>query len=114
RSACMRAHTGMLAKTLPTALVSFALLVCGACSSTLSPYARATAGRIGCPASRIEIEELARGERGPESWVAFCGSSHYVCSSNRAIANPDARIICSEPGRPPYSAYGRGRGAHAR
>src|SRR5262245_52916214 len=80
--------------------VGFGLLLAGACSGTVSPYARATAGRIGCPASKIELDQLEQGERGPDSWLAFCGGTGYACSSQGDIQNPQARIVCSELGRP--------------
>ena len=80
-----------------------ALLCCvGGCGAS-SSYARVTAGRIGCPASEIELDEIEQSERGPESWVASCGRSSYVCSSNVTPDNPRARITCSELGKPAHS-----------
>ena len=78
------------------------LLSAGACGAAVSPYARATAGRIGCPASQIELAEVERGRSGPESWVAYCGRVGYACSSSRALEHPNARIVCSELGRPAH------------
>lgn len=86
--------------SLRTLGFGFLFLSAGACSGSVSPYARATAGRIGCPASKIELEQLEHGDRGPDSWVAFCGGTGYACSSHGEIQNPQARIVCSELGRP--------------
>ena len=93
-------------------LLLFATGACGA--ATVSPYARATAGRIGCPASRIELDEVERGSTGPESWVAFCGHTRYACSSNRPLRDPQARIICSELGRPRHADHWHARSSGRR
>ena len=83
---------------IPT--LSFLLLLTSACAGTISPYARATAGRIGCPAAEIELDQIEQDGRGPASWVAYCGSSAYACSSSSNIESGRSRIACSEVGRP--------------
>lgn len=89
-----------------TFMVSVLLCLVVSCGAS-SPYARVTAGRIGCPASEIELDELERSERGPESWVASCGRSSYVCSSNVTPNDPRARITCSELGHPTHTVRRR-------
>jgi hypothetical protein len=86
------------------AILGLSLGTC-ACGAGVSPYTRATAGRIGCPASQIELHEVDRSGPGPQSWVAFCGRTGYACSSNQSVTNADARIICSELGRPGRMAH---------
>ena len=81
-----------------------ALVVLTACGTT--SYARVTAGRIGCPASRIELDEVEREKRGPQSWVASCGGVTYVCSSNVTPDDSRAQILCSELGRPRLASGG--------
>jgi hypothetical protein len=80
------------------------VILVAACGATVSPYARATAGRIGCPASQIELDQIEHDRHGPESWVAFCGSTGYACSSNAELGNPQLRIVCSELGHPMQSS----------
>lgn len=92
--------------------IGFLFLLAGACSASVSPYARATAGRIGCPASKIELDQLEQADRGPDSWVAFCGGTGYACSSHGDIQNPQSRIVCSELGRPVVDARRCERRAH--
>jgi hypothetical protein len=77
------------------------LLLCAAsaCGASVSPYARATAGRIGCPAGNIELDQIEREGDGPESWVAMCGRTAYACSSSSNPNHARARIVCSELGR---------------
>jgi hypothetical protein len=87
----------MVGEIMRAFVVSSLLLLTTACgAAVVSPYARATAGRIGCPASDIELDGIERDHRGPESWVAFCGRTGFVCSSSGALANPRVRIVCSE------------------
>jgi hypothetical protein len=81
-------------------IACFLVVLTSACGSTVSPYARATSGRIGCPAPEIELDQVDRGERGPESWVAYCGHRGYACSSSAALSNPQSRVVCSELGQP--------------
>lgn len=88
-----------------------ALLVLTACGT--SSYARVTAGRIGCPASKIELDEVERGKRGPQSWVAQCGQAVYVCSSNVTPDDARAQILCSELGRSRLAAGGMRADRHA-
>ncbi|HKP57939.1 MAG TPA: hypothetical protein VJV78_14500 [Polyangiales bacterium] len=48
----------------------------------------------------MSLDQLERGDRGPDSWRAFCDGTGYACSSHGEIQNPQARIVCSELGRP--------------
>jgi len=78
---------------------SFALLVLilPACAG-VSSYARATAGRVGCPAGEIEIRDTEDDQPGPRSWVAVCQGKQYACSSNGDLAESDSKVKCSEIG----------------
>ena len=91
--------------------VSVLLCLAGGCGAS-SSYARVSAGRLGCPASQIELDEIERSEHGPESWVASCGRSSYVCSSNVTPDDPRARITCSELGHPMHSVTARASAPH--
>jgi hypothetical protein len=78
----------------------FAFLVLSilpACAG-VSSYARATAGRIGCPAADIEIRDEEADQPGPRSWVAACQGKRYACSSSGDLADSDTRVKCSEIG----------------
>jgi len=99
-----RERTGM--RTLPLSLLVFLVSACGA---SVSPYARATAGRIGCPASAIDLEQVEREGRGLASWVAYCGGTGYSCTSHGRLEDPRARIVCSELGKPRQRAMGKER-----
>jgi hypothetical protein len=79
----------------------------GGCAASISPYARATAGRIGCPAEHIDLGEVHDGEGAPEAWVASCGHAAYACSSNGDPRRPNTRVICSPLGRPRVLSYAR-------
>jgi hypothetical protein len=72
---------------------------CG-CAASVSPYARAAAGHIGCPAEHIELGRIEREGGGPEAWVAQCGHTAYACTSSRDPRQPQARVVCSELGKP--------------
>jgi hypothetical protein len=72
-------------------------LMLPACAG-VSSYARASAGRIGCPAGEIEIRDTEDDRAGPRSWVAACQGKQYACSSNGDLADSDARVKCSEIG----------------
>jgi hypothetical protein len=87
-------------------LSSTLVILLSACGASVSPYARATAGRIGCPAPDIELGRIDREDRGPQSWVAYCGRTAYACSSSGEIENPRVRIVCSELGGPPTAEHG--------
>jgi hypothetical protein len=89
-----------------TLFPSAVVILASACGAGISPYARTTAGRIGCPAENIELSQVERAGGGPQSWVAFCGETGYACSSSGDPHNPRARVVCSPLGRPhPVSAY---------
>jgi hypothetical protein len=93
-----RARIGMtrFAMTL-LAITSLSSFV--GCAAAVSPYARVTAGRIGCPAQHIELTDLHDGDGAPQSWVAQCGGhAAYACSSNGDPRRPQTRVICSEIG----------------
>jgi hypothetical protein len=76
--------------------ILFALsLLCG-CSASVSPYALASAGRIGCPADYIELSHVHRGEGAPQAWVARCGRESYACSSDGDPRRPRTRIVCAD------------------
>jgi hypothetical protein len=62
----------------------------------VSSYARATAGRIGCPAAEIEIRDTEDDNPGPRSWVADCHGKSYACSSTGDLGESDVRVKCSE------------------
>jgi hypothetical protein len=80
-------------------LLSVCLLApLGACAASVSPYALATAGRIGCPAEHIELSRVHNDDGAPQAWVAGCGPTHYACSSNGDPRRPHTRVICSEMG----------------
>jgi hypothetical protein len=81
------------------------LFIFAGCGASVSPYARASAGHIGCPAEAIELSHVQRSGGSPQSWVANCGRAAYACSSNADPTNPQARIVCSEFGRPHRAAY---------
>jgi hypothetical protein len=70
------------------------------CAASISPYAIATAGRIGCPADYIELSDVESGDGAPQAWVARCGRTHFACSSNGDPRRPQTRIVCSELGAP--------------
>lgn len=89
--------------------ISLLLLLTSGCGGAISPYARATAGRIGCPAGEIDLDQIEQDGRGPASWVAYCGQSAYACSSSGSIESGSARVVCSEVGRPPRSGYAQTR-----
>jgi hypothetical protein len=72
----------------------FLFVGCAACSP-VSIYARATAGRVGCPAEQIDIRSHNDGQPGPRSWVAACGGEEYVCSSEGALEDVHSEIVCS-------------------
>jgi hypothetical protein len=72
-------------------------LVFPACAG-VSSYARATAGRVGCPAGEIEISETEDDQAGPRSWVASCQGKRYACSSSGDLGETDARVTCTEAG----------------
>jgi hypothetical protein len=69
-----------------------------ACAAGISSYARATAGRIGCPAADIEIRDTEDDQPGPRSWVAICGGTMYACSSNGDLSDAGSRVVCTERG----------------
>ena len=73
------------------------LLVVAAGCGAVSPHARATAGRIGCPAGAITISDREGEESGPRSWVASCGGRRYACSGSRDLAEPRS-VVCTELG----------------
>jgi|GEM_PF-5317448 hypothetical protein len=76
-----------------------------ACAGSVSPYALATAGRIGCPAEHIDLSRVHNDDGAPQAWVASCGRSHYACSSNGDPRRPNTRVICTEMGgRPKHHA----------
>lgn len=85
----------------------FSFILLGACGAAVSPYARASAGRIGCPAEYIELSHVQR-DGAPLSWVAHCGSEAYACSSNADPRDPQARIVCSEIGVSQRACHRRG------
>jgi hypothetical protein len=74
------------------------LLGLTACAAGISSYARATAGRIGCPAADIEIRDTEDDQPGPRSWVAICGGTMYACSSNGDLGDAGSRVVCAEHG----------------
>lgn len=81
--------------------IAFVLALFGsACAQTVSPYALATAGHIGCSAEAIELTQIEGAERGPHAWVALCGHTGYACSSDRSPSAPRVQIACSELGHP--------------
>jgi hypothetical protein len=79
-------------------LILFLVSTFSACAASVSPYAIATAGRIGCPAEHIETSGVHDGAGAPQAWVASCGPTHYACSSNGDPRRPQTRVICSEIG----------------
>lgn len=89
--------------------IALLLTVAAGCGASVSPYARATAGHIGCPAEAIELRDVQRGKGAPEAWVAMCGPVAYSCSSNVSPASPAARVTCSEFGGPRRAAYWHSR-----
>jgi hypothetical protein len=92
----------MKAETLPFSLIA-AITLLGSfsgCAATVSPYALASAGRIGCPAEYIALSDIEDGDGAPQAWVAGCFRKHYACSSNGDPRRPNTRIICSELGQP--------------
>ncbi|MET0344285.1 MAG: hypothetical protein ABW252_24935 [Polyangiales bacterium] len=80
-------------RVLPIALLLAPLTACG----SVSPHARATAGRIGCAADDITIQRREGEENGPRSWTATCGSRRYACSGGRDLAEPRG-VVCTEIG----------------
>jgi hypothetical protein len=94
-----RARTRM-DRSLSHLVVAFFIATLGACASAVSPYAVATAGRIGCPAEHIDLSSVHNDDRSPQAWVASCGRTHYACSSNGDPRRPHTRIVCSELGGP--------------
>jgi hypothetical protein len=74
------------------------LLSLTSCVAAISSYARATAGRIGCPAADIEIRDTEDDQPGPRSWVALCGGKMYACSSNGDLREAGSRVVCAEHG----------------
>jgi hypothetical protein len=89
--------------------IALLFIVAAGCGASVSPYARASAGHIGCPAEAIELTQIERGGGAPQSWVATCGHAAYACSSNADPASREARIVCSELGRPRRAAYWHSR-----
>ena len=87
-------------------LISFLGTFSG-CAASISPYALASAGRIGCPAEYIALSDIEDGDGAPQAWVASCGANHYACSSNGDPRRANTRIICSELGRPRALSYAR-------
>ena len=77
------------------------------CAASISPYALASAGRIGCPAEHIALSHLQNDERAPQAWVARCGHVQYACSSNGDPRRPNTRIVCSELGHPHALSWAR-------
>lgn len=63
----------------------------------ISPYARATAGRVGCPAQDIDIRDEA-GTQGPLAWTASCMGKRYACSSTGSLMSEHTRVVCNELG----------------
>jgi hypothetical protein len=92
----MRYEPGMriLGLTLIALLSSSGLLGCAG----VSPYARATAGHVGCSAESIAISHEEDEGGGPRSWVAACGGTKYACSSNGDPGGAHAKVVCSEIG----------------
>lgn len=78
-----------------TLLASILALATGC--GTVSPHARATAGRIGCAAEDIEIDNREGEESGPRSWLATCGGRRYACSGSRNLEEPRS-VVCTELG----------------
>jgi hypothetical protein len=85
-------------RSITSLLVACLLSTLGACAASISPYALATAGRIGCPAEHIELSRVHNDDSAPQAWVAGCGHTHYACSSNGDPRAPNTRVICSEMG----------------
>jgi hypothetical protein len=83
--------------------ILIALSLLSGCSASISPYALASAGRIGCPADYIELSHVHRGGGAPEAWVARCGHASYACSSDGDPRKPRTRIICSDMERRRFS-----------
>jgi hypothetical protein len=96
-----------MTRTSTTLFALFLLGFFGGCAASVSPYALATAGRIGCPAHHIELSDVERGDGSPQAWVATCGRTHYACSSDGDPRRPHTRIVCSELGRPRTLTWAR-------
>lgn len=89
--------------------IAFLFIAAAGCGASVSPYARASAGQVGCPAESIELSDIQRGRGAPEAWVAMCGPVAYACSSNVTPASPAARVSCTEFGGPRRAAYWHSR-----
>jgi hypothetical protein len=102
RSACRLCAPGEFAEprsdAVKACMRSLFVLLLGltACFAGVSSYARATAGRIGCPAGEIEIRDAEDDLPGPRSWVAICSGRSYACSSSGELTNVGTRIVCTE------------------
>jgi hypothetical protein len=83
---------------LRTLLIALLWLSSLAGCAGVSPYARASAGRVGCSAESIEISHEEDEGGGPRSWVAACGGAKYACSSNGDPGGNHAKVVCSEIG----------------
>jgi len=81
----------------PTLIALLSWSGLAACAG-VSPYARASAGRVGCSAESIEISHEEDEGGGPRSWVAACGGAKYACSSNGDPGGNHAKVVCSEIG----------------
>lgn len=76
---------------------ALALILLSGCVAEISPYARATAGRVGCRAQEIDIRDEA-GDKGPRSWLASCMGKNYACSSTGSLMSEQTRVVCNEVG----------------
>lgn len=79
-------------------LAALSLVTLGACAGSISPYALASAGRIGCPAEDIDLSRVHNRDGAPQAWIASCGRTHYACSSTGDPQRPHTRVICTELG----------------
>jgi hypothetical protein len=78
--------------------LALTLVLLSGCVAEISPYARATAGRVGCPAQDIDIRDEA-GAKGPLAWTASCMGKRYACSSTGSLMSEETRVVCNELGR---------------
>lgn len=72
-----------------------AVVCMSACVSSISIYARASAGHIACPAENIDVLSAQDTGDGPRSWVAACGPKQYSCSSSGSLEDNRSSITCA-------------------